>query len=208
MDIKRTGKLLVKIIFTLSVIGALGLPLITGHQKDHINPLSHQKVEKPNSLFVEAFEFSETTEFPPTDILDSIPQFITTPEGGTPWDVFGETIEHEYTYEEDEEFEYSGVRPEFKEKLKKLDGQTIIIQGYMFPLSQDEEQPIFLLGPFPLSCPYHYHMPPKLVLEVHAKTPVTFSYDAVNVQGKLELVPNDDEYNVFYRLKEAKILKN
>ena len=100
--------------------------------------------------------------------------------------------------------EYIGYRPVFSEKIRKLDSQVILVQGYMFPLEQDDEQSLFLLGPFPLSCPYHPQTQSNLLIEVHAKKPILFSYDAVNIEGKLELVPKDDDYNVFFRLKEAK----
>ena len=51
------------------------------------------------------------------------------------------------------------------------------------------------------------HTSANLIIEVHAKKPIPFSYDAVNIEGMLELVPKDDEYNVFFRLREAKIKK-
>ena len=76
----------------------------------------------------------------------------------------------------------------------------------MFPLEQDDKQSLFLLGPFPLSCPYHPHTQSNLLIEVHADKPVLFSYDAINIRGKLELVPKDDEYNMFYRLKNAVLI--
>ena len=39
------------------------------------------------------------------------------------------------------------------------------------------------------------------------KSPIVFSYDAVNIKGKLELVPKDDDYNVFFRLRDAQLVK-
>lgn len=207
MTMKKTGKLLVKILFTLLVLGVFSIPFITGQSEDPGNPLSRKEVTELDTSEITILEDTQTIEPPQSDLLELIPQFVTIPEGGTAWDVFGETIEHEYTYKSDDEYDYVGVRPEFSEKIKKLDGQTIIVQGYMFPLDQGEEQTRFLLGPFPLSCPYHYHVPPKLLLEAHAKIPIKFSYDAINIQGTLELVPNDDEYNVFYRLRDAKVLQ-
>jgi len=75
----------------------------------------------------------------------------------------------------------------------------------MFPLDVTEDQRLFLFGPFPMSCPYQYHVGPALVLEVHAQDhPVAFSYDPVQLTGTLELVPEDKEYSVFYRLKDAR----
>lgn len=138
------------------------------------------------------------------DLLSNIDDFVSVPDGGTPWKVFGETGMNEYTFNDNEGNEWIGVRPEFTDKLKKLNSKNILIQGYMFPLEQDEKQSLFLLGPFPLSCPYHPHVSSNLLIEVHAKKPILFSYDAVNIEGKLELVPKDDDYNVFFRLKEAK----
>ena len=138
-------------------------------------------------------------------IISYIDDFITLPEGGTPWQTFGETGMNEYEIIDEEGYEWIGLRPVFKEDLKKLDSKEILVQGYMFPLEQSDKQSLFLLGPFPLSCPYHPHTSSNLLIEVHSKKPISFSYDPINVQGKLELVPVDDEYNVFYRLKEAEL---
>ncbi len=198
---------MVKSFFVVALAGAITLPFLTGGLKDPGNPLSHKEVTEFDSFVTKTFEFSETIEPPEINLLDVIPQFVETPEGGISWNVFGETKQHEFSYKEDDEFEYIGVRPEFSENLKTLDGTEILIQGYMFPLGQEEKQLLFLLGPFPVSCPYHYHVTPNLIIEAHAKKPLAFSYDAVNIKGKLELVPRDDEYNVFYRLKDAEIVK-
>ena len=114
----------------------------------------------------------------------------------------------EYPITDKDGYEWIGVRPKFTEAIKKLNNKEILVQGYMFPLEQDEKQSLFLLGPFPLSCPYHPHTQSNLLIEVHAKKPVLFSYDAVNIKGELELVAKDDEYNMFYRLKNAELVKN
>ena len=115
---------------------------------------------------------------------------------------------NEYSFNDEDGHEYIGYRPLFSDKILKLDSQDILVQGYMFPLEQSDEQNLFLLGPFPLSCPYHPHTQSNLLIEVHAKKPVLFSYDAVNIKGKLELVAKDDEYNMFYRLRNAELVKN
>jgi len=141
------------------------------------------------------------------DLLNNIDGFVQTPKGGVSWHLFGETEQNDYAYTDDDGAEWSGVRPVFTDDLKKLDNTEIIIQGYMFPLDADEKQSTFLLGPFPLSCPYHYHVTPNLIIESYAKSPIRFSYEAVNLKGVLELVPKDDYYNVFYRLKDAELLK-
>ena len=142
------------------------------------------------------------------ELLKYVDDFITLPKGGISWNIFGETGMKEYTFDDKEGNEYIGYRPVFSKKIRKLDSQDILVQGYMFPLEQDDEQSLFLLGPFPLSCPYHPHTQSNLLIEVHAKKPVLFSYDAVNIKGELELVAKDDEYNMFYRLKNAELVKN
>lgn len=206
---KRIGKILLKSLFAMMVMGAFSMPFLSGGFKDIGNPLSHKQV-KPFDTFVTKVFTTETIDSEKTygldDLLSNIRNFVGTPEGGTDWRVFGETRQIPYSYKDEEGEEWSGVRPEFSEDLKKLDGTEILIQGYMFPLGQEEKQKLFLFGPFPISCPFHYHITPNLIIEAHAKTPVAFSYDAVNIKGILELVPEDDDYNVFYRLKNVEFV--
>ena len=83
--------------------------------------------------------------------------------------------------------EWIGVRPKFNKAIEKLNNKEILVQGYMFPLDQDEKQSLFLTWSFPLSCPYHPHTSSNLLIEVHSKDPIIFSYDAVNIKGKLNL---------------------
>ena len=140
------------------------------------------------------------------DLLSNVDDFTDMPVGGTSWESFGETGMIEYSYKDDKGYDWLGFRPEFKEKIKKLDGEEILIQGYMFPLDQGEKQSRFLLGPFPISCPYHPHVSSNLTIEVHAKNPILYTYDAVNIRGELELVKSDNLFNIFYRLKNSKIV--
>jgi len=162
-----------------------------------------------NNLFTNIFSTNEINEdsYDEYNLLSNIDDFVKVPKGGVHWEAFGETIMKEYTFFDKEGNEWVGVRPEFKDQIKKLENQNILIQGYMFPLEQDEKQKLFLLGPFPVSCPYHPHISANLIIEVHAKSPIVFSYDAVNIKGKLELVPKDDDYNVFFRLRDAQLVK-
>lgn len=144
-------------------------------------------------------------EFDENYVIPYVRDFVTVPEGGISWDIFAETKEIPYNEKDKDGFDNIGTRPQFPASLQKLDGQTVILQGYMFPLQESDGQTEFLFGPFPLSCPYHYHAGPRLTVEAHAKTPVKFTYDAVTLTGTLVLVPRDDDTNVFYRLKDARI---
>jgi hypothetical protein len=207
---KRIGKIIMKSLFVLTLAGVISMPFMTGGLKDPGNPLSHKGITQFDTMVTKVFT-TETVNseqaYTLDDLLSNIKDFVDTPEGGVDWKVFGETKQQEYSYKDAEGMEWSGVRPEFSENLKKLDGTEILIQGYMFPLGQEEKQPMFLLGPFPVSCPFHYHVTPNLIIEVHARTPLAFAYDAINIKGKLELVPKDDENNVFFRLNDAELMK-
>ena len=142
-------------------------------------------------------------------IADYIKDYVDIPQGGTDWNVFGQTKEIIVEGKTPDGLDYSYIRPEFTEAVKALDGKEIIVKGFMFPLDPDEKQHLFLFGPFPVSCPYHYHVGPALVVEAHtpAKEPIEFSYEPLVLKGQLQLIPKDEDNSVFYRLKNAMIVK-
>ncbi len=127
-------------------------------------------------------------------------------EGVVPWQIFAETKEKQrkVTFP-DGGFAYE-VSPQFSEKLKTMDGKEVTLYGFMFPLEQSDKQGTFLLGPYPASCPFHYHVTPSLVVEVKAKKPLGFSWDPLTLKGTLQLVEND-ENGIFYYLREAVLIK-
>jgi len=137
----------------------------------------------------------------PTITLDMMP--LPKAKGdAVPWQLFYTTKENQkkvsfpdggYTFE---------VTPSFSKELKALNGKTVTIFGFMFPLEQAEKQSNFLLGPFPPSCPFHYHVPPALIIEVKAKKPIKFSWDELTLKGTLELAEQDPNGS-FYILKDA-----
>ncbi|MBK9585002.1 MAG: DUF3299 domain-containing protein [Alphaproteobacteria bacterium] len=159
----------------------------------------------PPVFAIEDWEYSSTT-FSQESLVNAVPDFVKTPEGGVSWQLLATTQENEVIVGKVEDGDLISVRPDFSKDVKNLNGQTVVIQGYMFPLEQKEEQTRFLFGPFPMSCPYHYHVGPSMVIEAHAKAPITFSFDALTLTGTFELVPADDEYNVFYRLRDVSIV--
>lgn len=165
--------------------------------------------EYTSETYTFSFEETISTEpFSDEEIIANIKEFVTTPDNGTNWETFGETKQIPYSYEDSDGYELNGVRPEFTENLKQLDGTTVILQGFMFPLGQEQDQETFLFGPFPVSCPFHYHVKPNLLIEAHAKETVKFSYDPINIKGTLELIYQDDEYNLFYKLKNVSLIND
>ena len=141
-------------------------------------------------------------------LMDYIEDYVDLPEGATDWKILGTTKEINIETKTEDGYDLIYQKPDFSPEVKALEGQEITVKGYMFPLDETEEQKLFLFGPFPVSCPFHYHVGPSLVLEVHADShPVAFDYEPVVITGTLELVPDDPEYSVFYRLNNAKQVK-
>lgn len=150
----------------------------------------------------------EGADAPTRTLSDYIGDYVDVPAGATDWKIFGTTKEIKKEGKTPEGYDYEYYMPGFSEELKKLDGQEITLKGFMFPLDETEKQANFLFGPFPLNCPFQYHVGPALVIEAQAdKKPVPFSYDPVMLRGRLELVANDPEFSVFYRLKDARQVK-
>ena len=155
-----------------------------------------------------ALAFEESSGEATMTITDYIQDYVDVPEGAVDWKVFGTTTETEAHARTEDGYDNQYSKPNFQPEVKALDGKEIIVKGYMFPLDGTEEQKLFLFGPFPLTCPFQYHVGPPLVIEVHADNhPVKFDYEPVVITGTLEVVPDDPEYSVFYRLKDARQVK-
>lgn len=155
---------------------------------------------------IEQKEFTEetfTTEF----LVTNIPEFVSTPKNGTAWEILASTEEVPYSETMPDGLVNEGSRPKFTPIVQALDGKEVIMQGYMFPLSPNEDQSMFLFGPFPMSCPFHYHVTPNMVIEVSVAKPIPLSFEAINIKGVIQLVPRDDEFNMFYRIQNAEVIK-
>lgn len=195
-------KIIVKILFFgglagLFIYGALVL----------VEKSDQKKSIDKTVTYTTSSTFSKTIDlnFKPSkeEVVESIADYVTVPAGGLDWKLLSKTESLPYSFEGEDAKPRYGVKPGFTPELQKWDGQVVIMQGYMFPLSAGEAQSVFLFGPFPVSCPYHYHVGPALVIEAHGKEQLKFSFEPVTIEGKLELVPRDDEYSVFYRLHDV-----
>ncbi|MDC3091532.1 DUF3299 domain-containing protein [Rickettsiales bacterium] len=192
------------------IFGILGLSL-TYKNSMSSNNIAFIGEKRATSMLLNKVVLNEIEDFgqdiDQDELLANVDDFIDMPKDGTSWKIFGETGMSEYSFKDDEGYDWLGVRPKFKENVKKLDGKEILVQGYMFPLEQGEKQSRFLLGPFPITCPYHPHVSSNLTIEVYAKDPILYTYDAINIRGKLELVKNDNLYNIFYRMKNSRVVE-
>lgn len=145
---------------------------------------------------------------PSMTLKDLAKNYVDVPKGATDWKLLGSTAEKNIQGKDKDGYEYQYYKPVFTPEVKALAGREITVKGFMFPLDSSDKQKEFLLGPFPVGCPFHYHVAPALILEVHAgKKPAKFSYDPITVKGVLELVGDDPDSGVFYRLKNAEVVK-
>lgn len=115
-----------------------------------------------------------------------------------PWDVFATTKEHESCTKDKDGYDLCLISPEYSDAVRRLDGKEVTLMGYMFPLEQSEKQTNFLVGPYPLSCPFHYHVGPSQVVEVLADEAIAFDYEPVTVTGTLKLRFNEETGVFFY----------
>lgn len=95
------------------------------------------------------------------------------------------------------------VRPVYPKPVQALNNQTVMVQGFMMPLEPGSKQRHFLLSSVPTTCNFCVPAGPEGLVEVRSKTPVTFTQDAVMVQGKMAVLPSDP-YGMFYRLSDSK----
>ena len=121
-----------------------------------------------------------------------------------PWQLFGKTKEIEDCTIDKDGFDYCLIKPVYDDKIKKYNGKKVTIMGFMFPLEQSEKQKRFLIGPYPLSCPFHYHVGPSQVIEISSDEAVDFSFDPITIKGELKVKYNE-ETGTFYYLKIMKL---
>lgn len=159
---------------------------------------------------VYALKYEEGADAPTRTLEDFIKDYVDIPKGAIDWRLLGKTKVIDINTRDPDGMDLVYQKPSFPADVKALDGQKIHIKGFMFPLESEEAQTQFLLGPFPLNCPFQYHVTPSLVIEVHTEAdfPVKFSYDPIIIEGKLELVPEDKDLSTFYRLRNAKLVKD
>lgn len=157
-----------------------------------------------------ALKYEEGADAPTRTIEDYIKDFVDIPKGGTDWKLLGKTKVMDINARDADGMDLVYQKPDFPKDVKALDKTKIRIKGYMFPLDADERQSEFLFGPFPLNCPFQYHVTPALVIETHTAKdfPIKFSYDPMTIEGTLELVPEDKDLSTFYRLRDVKLIKD
>ena len=105
----------------------------------------------------------------------------------------------------------SGVQPvkqgekmvnEFSREILALDRKDVKVQGFMIPLDLGQKQKRFLISAVPPHCQFCLPAGPDALVEVQAKTAVTYTFDPIVVSGKFAVV-KDDPSGVLYRMTDA-----
>jgi hypothetical protein len=97
--------------------------------------------------------------------------------------------------------------PKFDASMQKLDKKAVKVQGFMLPLGMGESQDHFILTATPPTCAFCLPGGPEQVIEVKSAKPIKFSYDAIALSGKLELLKNDP-MGLYYRMTGAQAVEN
>ncbi|MDD2882064.1 MAG: DUF3299 domain-containing protein [Rhodoferax sp.] len=96
--------------------------------------------------------------------------------------------------------------PSYSADVQALNDKPQRIQGFMMPLEPGEKQKHFLLTSVPLTCSFCTPGGPESMVEVFTKTPVKYTMEPVVVDGRLSVLA-DDPYGLYYRIKDAVLVK-
>ena len=96
--------------------------------------------------------------------------------------------------------------PQFAQNVAQLDQKQVKVQGFMMPLQTGDKQSHFVLSAMPTTCSFCLPGGPESLVEVKAKTPVKYTFDALVLTGKLSVL-KEDPTGVFYRLTDAEPAK-
>ena len=116
-------------------------------------------------------------------------------------------IKYEKQYSENDGVGNQGGR--FMPIIKKLEGEEVIVKGYIIPLSGKKEQSHFMFSAYPYAnCFFCGKAGPESVMEVFTKDDkkIAYSDDPIKIKGIFHLLPFYDANDVMFILKEAEIV--
>ncbi len=98
---------------------------------------------------------------------------------------------------------------DYAKDVAALDGKTITITGYMFPLQNSDDQSHFLLSAYPPSCPYCLPAGPAELIEINDCAALRFTYEPIALEGKMQLLQKGEDLKdgMFYRMSKAHLVK-
>ena len=152
-----------------------------------------------------SFEIYSLNKIDPSEneVIENIYKPLKVTGDALPWNLFSKTKEIEDCTVDKDGYDYCLIKPLYDSEIKKFNDTTVTVMGFMFPLEQSEKQKKFLLGPYPLGCPFHYHVGASQVIEINSTEPIGFSFDPITITGKLKVEYNK-ETGTFYYLEREK----
>lgn len=123
--------------------------------------------------------------------------------GENTWNTLSK-VEIEKRFDETLNFEVD--YPTFSEEVKKLNGKTIELKGWMIPLEELQGETYFVLSSLPFAnCFFCGGAGPETVAEVFSKGKYRFTEKRITVRGKLE-INAEDPMKLMYVLHDAEIV--
>lgn len=104
-------------------------------------------------------------------------------------------------------FEYGYYRAVFNETQEALEGKTLIVQGYMFPLEYTRRHQAFIVSSAPMGmCFFCGPGEAEGMVYVQTKDPIDYSRRPIKLKGTFGLV-RDPSMGVIYELKDAELIR-
>lgn len=131
----------------------------------------------------------------------AFPSLPPPPPGVTSWDTLGKA-----SVLFGEELGQETVTTLIPPEVEALDGTSVKLMGFMFPMDAEPEPRRFLLVEYPADCPFCLAgaVEPSRMVEVEARRPIPWHDEAVTLAGRLEVVREDAD-GLVYRLREARL---
>lgn len=97
-------------------------------------------------------------------------------------------------------------RPTFSKLLKEADGKSILLKGYLIPLSEVGGKQQYMLSSLPFSsCYFCGGAGPETVIELDTKEKIKFVTKQITMEGTLVLNATDPDHHIFI-LRNPKII--
>lgn len=94
--------------------------------------------------------------------------------------------------------------PKFSPAVKKLNGQTVTLQGYILPLEGRRSQKYFIFSAYPYNlCYFCGGAGIESVAEVYCKEPVKYTTKMITIKGTLSLNSSGDLDKMIYTLSNV-----
>ncbi|MEM9675267.1 MAG: hypothetical protein AAF992_21930 [Bacteroidota bacterium] len=103
---------------------------------------------------------------------------------------------------------YEVSYPVFGEQAQVLDGQQVVVKGYMIPFEAYLKPKYFILSALPIAaCFFCGGAGPETVMEVFSQNNIELSSEVIKLRGRLELNADNPDH-MMYILHDAKLLED